>query len=117
MQKEIPWEWRKELRRFGGQRGEEATQRQEKMSKIGFTETLREGSKKRIGDLKTGDIYKMLVATDWELPTTFREGKDARRTWEQKCRDPKVFKLDVAEVYRRTRHTAIPTWMQDIKYK
>ena len=117
LQKEIPLEWRRELRRFGGQRSGEETQRQEKTAQVGVTDTLREGSTKRIGDLKTGDIYKRLVATDWELPTTFQEGKDARRTWEQKCRDPKVFKSDVAEVYRRTRHKAIPTWMQDIKYK
>jgi hypothetical protein len=70
------------------------TPQQEKISQIGFTETLREGSVKRIGDLRTGDIYKRLVAKDWELPTTFRECKDARRTWEQKCRDPKFFKSD-----------------------
>ena len=65
LHKEIPWEWRKELRRFGRRRGEEEAPQQEKISQIGFSETLREGSVKRIGYLKTGDIYKRLVAKDW----------------------------------------------------
>jgi ribosomal protein L40E len=51
------------------------------------------------------------------MPTAFKEGKEANGTWHLKCRDPKIFKADVAEVYRKTRHKAIPAWIQDIKYK
>eukprot|EP00966_Prymnesium_polylepis_P294963 6811409-Prymnesium_polylepis.2 len=63
---------------------------------------------KRLGDLRTGDIYERLIAKYWEMPTAFKTGKEAAGTWGLKCRDPKVFNSDVASAYRRTRHKVVP---------
>ena len=128
LRKELPWEWRVALRKpvrrishlrrsFENDGSESTHEETEKITTIGIKETLRIRGSKRIGDLSTGDIYERLIAEAWELPTTFQEGKDAERTWKIKNRDPKKFTADVANVYRKTRHKAVPRWIQDIKYK
>ena len=73
--------------------GREPTERQEepehpervwRVAAVGWPETIpgtRPPPEKDVRELGIGGVYDRLVATMWEMPTTFRIGGDGTRIW------------------------------------
>jgi hypothetical protein len=79
--------------------------------------TLRSREPVRVGKMGVHEIYTMRMAQQWCMPSTFQEGGDGHVRWMSASRPQDQFRDDVAEVYGRIYHPAIPRWMSDVVFR
>ena len=77
---------------------------------------LRDGKEVRLASATIAQLYAIGIAGRWVMPRAFRSGGDGRKRWESKQRPEEEYTKDVARVYARLHHPAIPRWMSERLY-